>query len=229
MQSLRQPEIDPDLTTTRIKRFINSLRPSQTFFTRDVLQLGPRNSVDKCLSRMVQTNTITRLARGYFLPNKPNAKVPSLEEIAKGKAKAFKRSIEMHGINAIKIFFENCKTDCARTFATNGNSSSFQSVHGRIVLVGMAPRKLALGNTEHGLLIRALWHFRKPALATVMYAMLRPTLGRRLRNTLRQSADVMPAWLTNIIIWADSYMHELEPEDEDWLAPLTVKLRQTRV
>jgi hypothetical protein len=210
-----------------MRRFITGLKPNQMFFTRDCLDFGQRDTIDKILSRWVIDKTLVRLARGCFMVNKRDAVIPTIDQIAEGKANAFKRRIFVHGVTALKEFFTVEKSSTENVYAIDGATSSFGSIHGRIYFKAYAPRKLSLGDTPVGLAIRALWHHRHWAFAWRLWNILRLRLHRTEREQLRNSCAIMPAWLVDIVVYGLSLPHEVIPPDlEDILSALRPKSRQ---
>jgi hypothetical protein len=213
-------------TPERIKNFISSLKLDEVFFTRDCLNFGQRNAVDQCLSRMVRGGDILRLAFGCFMKNRVGAKVPSKDEIAIGKAKAFGRTLYSRGIKALKEFADFQEPKTRTSFATDGDNSSFTSVRGIVHLKRYAPRKLMLKDSVTGLLIRALWEFRSPAFATELWAVLKDFLGRSEKAALWNSCHIMPAWLVDIVKYQKIYEDHLSLEQAAIIASLNHRVRR---
>jgi len=89
-------------TTHRIKRHLAKLPNGSIFPTRLFLPHGYRAAVDRCLARLVTQGRIVRVTRGVFMKTIPeqNLPLPSIEEVARIKARAFGREIFVHGATA---------------------------------------------------------------------------------------------------------------------------------
>ena len=219
------PDEDGIGPSSRILKFINSLKPGEMFFSRDCLNCGQRNTIDKCLSRLVRSGFLIRLAFGCFMQDVPGAKTPTKDEMAFGKAKAFGRRVFVHGVNALKEFVHVDAPHTANSVATDGASSSFISLHGRITSKSYAPRKLGLGDSVTGLLIRSLWHFKSPPFATRAWEIIRDVLGHTERAALRESCHIMPAWLVDIVKYGAKSDDELTKTQTALLNSMRLRIR----
>lgn len=137
---------------------------TRIFTTRDVLALGKRSAVDKALSRLVESRWIERLSPGVFRRYRYNNKPADPAQVAAAKATSFGRSIAT--LKPLKDqgnrprFKVRCKSNSELPqiyFAIKGRTSSFVYGKVRIVLKGIAPRKLALGESFFGRILRLAW------------------------------------------------------------------------
>lgn len=178
-----------------IYRHITELPATQIFTTREVLIFGTRSGVDTALCRMVKAGFITRLARGVFVRDVSNE--PSVVEIATAKAKAFGMRIAK---DAEQVLCD-LKLSRARanpeefSFAKNGSSTSFETIHGRVHLKGVCARKLALVETKVGLIVYALWHLGSSRCQDKDIRTACAPLNRAERKDLWMTGSVMPTWL----------------------------------
>ena len=174
-----------------IRRHINNLKGDKPFSIRDFLIYGDRNTVDQVFHRLLVEGRIVRVARGVYI--KDTSAPPSLAEIIEVKVKAFGRSIVAHGSQAARKL--SGKGQDKLVFATNGATTSFR-VGNRIVhLVRTSARKMQLGDSPVGLVVRALWYLGKRGCHPETAALLAECLGRDQRTKLRLSAAVMPQWM----------------------------------
>ena len=217
------------MAATRILEHIYELDFSAIFTTRDVLQYGTRTAVDQCLSRLVRSHFIVRLARGVFTRD-PNIKV-TIEEIATIKAVAFGRKILDHATKILlelkarkpfdtkqkqysddgtEILNSKCKYSPANSFAIDGHSSRFQSVLGPVEFHGIAPRKAKLSESKAGRRMYGLWYFGDDdRIATAVKTACRD-LNRKDRIDLRRASALMPAWLHHLML--PRYSHSVASE-----------------
>jgi hypothetical protein len=118
-------------------------------------------------------------------------------EIVEAKAKAFKVKIVKHAETLLHEMNISSHS-CAATFARNGHSSSFWTVHGRVYLKGICEKKLHLSESKVGRSIYALWHWGSRHCS---FADVRTTingLGRSEKEEVSLAASLMPAWLNKL-------------------------------
>lgn len=214
-------------TTSRVKKLLSQIRAEggRLFFTRECLDFGRRSAVDTCLSRMVTEGTLERVAYGSFiLAGYPR---PTQDQIAAGKAKAFGRVICSHGVTALKEFFNFDNPETDTSYATDGATSSFRtSDYGMIHLKQYAPRKLTLGDTPVGKIIRALWHCKTLEFASRLWALLQERIGRAEREALRRSCHIMPTWMVDLVLHNVRSSSPIPEHQQLLLASLTPRVRR---
>ena len=144
----------------RIRRFVALLERDQLFTSRDLLRFGSRSSIDNTIYLLIRSGMIIRLARGVFTKSESKARRVKAIEIAKAKAKAYKKRLATCGRNAcVKTGLMN-RSHARREFYTDGCTSSFGSVRGRITLRRSSIRKLVLGSTKSGSTLLGLWSLK---------------------------------------------------------------------
>ena len=174
-----------------IRRHINNLVGDKPFSIRDCLIYGDRNTVDQVFHRLVIEGRIVRVARGVYI--KDTSPPPSVAEIIEVKVKAFGRTIAAHGSQAAHRLSGQGQDKLV--FATNGATTSFRVGNRVVHLVRTSVRKMQLGDSPAGLIIRALWHLGKKACRQETAALLMERLGRDDKTSLRLAAASMPQWL----------------------------------
>lgn len=142
-----------------VLKYLELLQEGQMFATRDILHLGIRPTIDVITHRLVKSEVITRLANGLFMKGdgKDETTMPTAEEIARAKGRAFDRDVSPIDQNMADKMRLDVRSKGRRFFATNGRSTSFWSSRGRIHLLGMAPRKITLRDSRVGTQLRTLW------------------------------------------------------------------------
>ena len=111
--------------SAKIRQHVFNLPENEPFATRDLLEYGPRDAVDKAIQRLLKDEVIMRVARGIFV--KPVyemgvLKLPTLAQIAQTKARAFGRRLSSAGADALAVI-ESDNQEPA--FVSSGSSSSF--------------------------------------------------------------------------------------------------------
>lgn len=144
-------------TCMLIRKFVQDLPVNQIFTSRDVLAFGARSAIDTELARLVRSGRIVRIARGVFV--KEGSNNPSMAEIAEAKARAFGKVFVSNFSNpATDPTHRNQGQKGEMFFGVSGRTSSFR-VNGQVVsLKGVGPRKVQLGNSKSGQVLRALWN-----------------------------------------------------------------------
>jgi hypothetical protein len=188
-----------------IVAFIERLPQDSWFATRQVLEFGTREAVDQSLYRLVKSGFLLRIARGVFTLSDDRPKVFEPLAVASFKAKTFRKSVAVHGLDIAKKLGLVSYTNDDPTFCVHGVSSSFQSVEMKICLQNFSARKTALGDSPLGQVIRALWFLGKDRCdsQTVQSAMV--VLNDDEIKELTSSAHLMPGWLTKIVRYANGW------------------------
>jgi hypothetical protein len=176
-----------------IRRHIYKFVGDKPFSIRECLIYGPRNVVDQVFHRMLKQGRIVRVARGVYI--KSSAPQPKVNEIIEVKAKAFYRTIAIHGSQAAGRLNKQFRAPEQLVFASSGASSSFKIGNKTVRFVRTSDRKLKLGNSTIGLTIRALWHLGKKFCDTQTAALMVFDFRKNERKELRLSASIMPQWM----------------------------------
>jgi hypothetical protein len=169
------------------------------FSTQECLEFGPRHAVDQELHKQVRSARILRLAWGVFVKPTQNSGMPDASKIAAFKAQAFQRTAWRSPEEAQRLLLSQ-STD-SLSVATNGSSSSLIIGDQRVRLTNVCPRKLALGDSKAGLLIRTLWALGPDGVTDDLIRDATVTFGRTDFAEIRNSCSMMPAWLADKLVW----------------------------
>ncbi|MBX9940527.1 MAG: hypothetical protein K2Y32_14805 [Candidatus Obscuribacterales bacterium] len=149
--------------------------------TRELLDCGTRTAVDNALYRLVKLGIISRVARGVFVRSDAPPQAFTAEKIAEAKAKAFCRSVlKPH-------------RDSESMYITDSCSTSFDSVHGRIVMKRVSARKLRLAGTSEGRAMLEIWMSGRCA---VNAALLKACIGL----PFARQCGLLPQWLSEMAV-----------------------------
>lgn len=118
-------EVDLISAASKIRIFIDELSTEAIFTSGDVLRYGSRSAVDNELYEQVRNGKIKRLARGVFKKVAASYLTVTTFLIAQAKARRFGKEISIP-------FSSSKRNEGERIFWTNGGSTSFDSIHGRI-------------------------------------------------------------------------------------------------
>ncbi len=193
-----------------IINLIDGLSQGALFATKDCLNFGLRNAVDKALSRLVKIGCIVRVARGVFARGDTDPTCFTVASIAAFKASVYNKVIATHGALLCRNFGwsnesnseanskasaqANSEELCETTFYVGGCSSSFESIVQRIHFRRSSAKRISTGDDVIGELVRALWHLRLPEPTDAVQNTL-ANLSKEQQRRLLQSAHLMPNWL----------------------------------
>ncbi|MBP9093814.1 type IV toxin-antitoxin system AbiEi family antitoxin domain-containing protein [bacterium] len=179
----------------QIIRLIESLAKGVLFATKDCLNFGLRNAVDKALSRLVKIGYIMRIARGVFVRPESALIVYDVRDIAAFKAAVFNKTIATHGVDLAHRFGLVDEANKEAVFYVGGCSSSFDSIVQRVHFKRASAKRIASGEKTVGTFIRALWHLRLPEPTDAVQKAVMSLADTEQRDLMR-SAHLMPGWLT---------------------------------
>jgi hypothetical protein len=182
-------------TASHIRRHIDTICTDKPFSIRDFLIYGTRNVIDQVFYRLVTYGHVIRVARGVYIKN--TAPMPTVAEVAMVKAAAFCKKIAIDGPEALCVIGLKDKSHKRYIFATSGCSSSFRIGNSVVRFRTRSGRKMQLGDSPVGLVIRALWHLQKKACDDKTAAAAVAKFEKKDRQILRQSVALMPAWMHN--------------------------------
>lgn len=180
-----------------IREHINRLPIEVLFTTRDLLNYGPRPAIDNAIYSLVRNGEIVRIARGVFASSKRKTEVSTFE-IATVKAKSFGRTIVSHARDiAWQLgLLDPLDRNLQPTFATNGRTSRFRFGPITIHFKGTSPRKMFLGDSRTGQIIRALCHIGKERISPENVEAAIEDLSVDERTRAGSLCAFMPAWLS---------------------------------
>jgi|JI6StandDraft_1071083.scaffolds.fasta_scaffold00142_1 hypothetical protein len=173
---------------------VKSLAKGALFATRDCLNFGIRNTVDKALSRLVKIGYIMRIARGVFARSDSPQTLFDVRQIAAFKAGVYNKIIATHGADLAHRFGFAEDANAEATFYVSGSSSSFDSILKRVHFKRASAKRIASGEKTVGTLIRALWYLRLPEPNEVAHKVI-ASLSESEQIDLVQAAPLVPGWL----------------------------------
>jgi len=176
-----------------VKAHINRLNFEDLFATQDLLKYGHRTGVDQCLYLLCKSEYIKRISHGVYLKCDARGKFRkvSTEEALKKRAEAMGLRVVKHSYANETIFLINGKT---RDVIINGQ---------KITLKKACNRKLNLGETKAGCLLRQFWYEGKTEARTIKENPAKlarfNTLNEVDRDEIRQASSLIPDWLNQAV------------------------------
>jgi hypothetical protein len=143
-------------TPELIRNHIEEQSPETLITTRAMIGYGTRKAVDCTISALVKKGILKRVARGVFAKRERKSPV-TIEEVATVKANSFGRKLIKHAAKVAHMLGISEKSS-SNEFEIDGRSSSFLFGDIRIRFKGTSPRKIALGDSPVGTIVRALCH-----------------------------------------------------------------------
>lgn len=203
--------------TKKIRRHLRTLEIDEPFTTRDLLNYGNRSAIDDCIYRLIQEGTIHRITRGVFVKRRDNGSYPvfTQREVAEIKAGSFGRKLHTHPFKKAKEIAlrlglikpgQKWIGECEKletTYEISGPSSSFMYQGIRIFFKKTTRRKIQLGDSRAGLVMRSLWYngIRNGFALWGFEAQRKAYQGLYFgdRREIHQSSRLIPAWLSDIL------------------------------
>ena len=187
-------------TKAFILNHIARLPRNTIFTTREVLRYGTRNAVDQAMFQLVRDKLVLRLARGVFVRVRGMTKTFSVKEIAEAKAKAFGKSIFMHGADAARRIGLTKQGNEGFVYLVDGSTSSFRVGDVVVHFKRCARRMIVLKDTGAGLAVRAMWNVGE-RITQAQIGLVKRTLDRENFDRFVAGFGLMPAWLTDKLDW----------------------------
>lgn len=185
-----------------VRQWIAARPEGEPFAVRELLELGPRASIDQSLSRLVREGVLERPARGVYARPKINKiinrSVPvPVERVVKTAARAKGETIGVHGAEAARRFGLTTQVPMRRVFATTGPSRQISVAGQRVRLQHVQPRYMTLSGTHAGEALAALLYLGRQEVTSNVAAKVCGQLTTEELHTLRTHVGDMPSWLSN--------------------------------
>ncbi|MBC7999901.1 MAG: hypothetical protein IAF58_18240 [Leptolyngbya sp.] len=165
---------------------------------------------------MVAEEELVRLARGVFIKYEEGMKMPTMQEIAEAKARAFGKLIiptmrslaKKHGLIKPKTV-DRRRKECAddegaAQFSVVGCKGDFKTIHGKVKFRSLAPRKFFLYQEKVGKTILAMWHASKIATYSKNNLQEKQKFSRSEKKKMMEFSAWAPSWL-------HYYLHPVPP------------------
>jgi hypothetical protein len=177
------------------------------FFSSDFAAYGKTESVRKALERLVNSQTLLRLARGIYYYPKTDKKLglgilyPSLEDIAQSIAKRDKARIVPTGLYALNRLGMSTQVPMNFVYLTDGTPRRIKIGNGKgILFKHTAPKNLAFQNDLAMLIVFALKETTKDKVDQEHLEKIKFLLQKQPKKQIMDDAHLMPAWIKSIII-----------------------------
>jgi hypothetical protein len=192
-----------------IRAHIDALSEDEIVTTRDLLEYGYRNTVDKTLSRLVDIKVLVRIARGVFI--KPTGQMPPPLKVAIAKAKAFGKELVTHGQELAREFqLTNSDKELQFVYQVKGRTSSFLFLGQRIYMRGVVAKKMFGGESKIGKVLRALCFLGRRINRTQLLSAI-SHVDPTERHLLLKASRWVPSYLSDEIRKTSHFRQKSKP------------------
>ncbi len=171
---------------------------------KDLLDLGPRATVDQALSRLVRQGRIQRVQRGLYawprtsvLLKRPA--MPSPDELAQAWAKKNGLRLVPSGAYAANLLGLTTQVPAKITYYTNGRTKTLILGPYSIQLLNRGPKTMDVEGRVSALVLQALRYVGKGGVTPEKIARLRAVLHKRDRADLVRALAHAPAWMKPVL------------------------------
>ncbi len=162
---------------------------------------GPRTSVDKALSRLVQAGSLERIKRGVYMRPKVSSFIgkvrPNPQAVMEVITKTNGETIQIHGAEAVRRMGLSTQMQVLPTFYTSGTTREIKVDNAVIRLRHACNNRLQHAGTTVGVALTALHYVGKQNLSAEVVAQVAKTLSSEELVTLR--ASKMPEWMRSAL------------------------------
>lgn len=175
-------------------------------FSRTVLaELGSRASIDKALSRLVQSGRLERVVRGVYMRPMFNQYVgnnvrPSPTTVMRVIAKSNGETIQIHGSEAVRRLGLSTQMQMRPTFYTSGSTRELKVGNAVVRLQHVSRDRLQHAGTNVGLALSALYYIGREGLSAQMVWKITNSLSGE--ELIKLKACRMPGWMRSALVLA---------------------------
>ncbi|EOT13874.1 DUF6088 family protein [Pseudomonas aeruginosa] len=186
-----------------IAKRIKYMQKGRPFSRTAFAELGSRASVDKALSRLVQSGRLERVVRGVYMRPMFNQYVgknvrPSPTTVMRVIAKSNGETIQIHGSEAVRRLGLSTQMQMRPTFYTSGSTQELKVGNAVVRLQHVSWDRLQHAGTSVGLALSALHYIGKEGLsAQVVWKVTNSLSGGEL---LKLKACRMPDWMRSALV-----------------------------
>jgi len=172
----------------------------RAFSSKDFLDLGSRNSVDKALSRLCTQGIIRRVSTGiYDFPRKDEelgGKLsPDIHQVAHAIARKNGVSIKPSGAQAANLLGISTQVPAQVVYLTNGKSRTVDVANRTLIFKRVEPREMQPGSDIGFLVTQALRYMGRDQVGKNVIDYLRRQLSDSDRKKLLKEAQYLEDWI----------------------------------
>lgn len=184
-----------------ISNRIKHMQKGKPFAGAVFAQVGSRASVDKALSRLVQSGSLERVTRGIYMRpklSKYTGKVrPSPLTVMKVITKANGETIQIHGAEAVRRLGLSTQMQVLPTYYTSGSTREIKVGNAVVRLKHASKDRLQYAGTKVGVALTALYYIGKEGLSAEVVSKITNALSSEELNKLLGCK--MPEWMRSAL------------------------------
>ncbi|MBP5089155.1 type IV toxin-antitoxin system AbiEi family antitoxin domain-containing protein [Pseudomonas chlororaphis] len=185
-----------------ISKRIKHMQKGKPFTKAVFVEVGSRTSVDKALSRMVQSGVLERVARGIYMRPKLSeytGKKVRANPIAVMEAVARTRgeTIQVHGVEAARRLGISTQMQVLPTYYTSGSTREIKIGNAVVRLRHSSWQRLQQAGTQVGLALTALLYLGKAGVTEQAAGKVLSSLSAEEFSKLM--ACKMPKWMRKVL------------------------------
>ncbi len=174
------------------------------FSSKDFLDLGNRNPVDKALSRLFAQGIIRRVTTGIYDFPREDEELggrlsPNIQQVAQTIARKNGVSIQPSGALAANLLGLSTQVPAKIVYLTNGKSRTVEINNRTLIFKRVKPREMRPGNEISILVTQALRFLGKGRIEKNIIDHLRRQLSDADRKKLLKDARYMEDWIWELI------------------------------
>jgi hypothetical protein len=182
---------------------IKKAKRGSLFFIEDFISFGTAKAVAKALERMVETNEISRVARGIYSRLEIDPMLgpvkPSTEAIAQAIAKRDKARIVPTGVLALNALGLSTQVPMNVVYLTDGAARKIDLGRRKIVFKKATPKNLAAIGKISSLVIQALKEIGKDNVTESETKIILNQLAKEEPYRLEHDIRLAPEWIREIM------------------------------
>jgi len=176
----------------------------KVFTSKDFLDLGSRDAIDKALSRLAKAGEIQRLGRGLYNFPRLNERLgitlsPDADEIADALARQTGSRIAPSGAVAANRLGLSTQIPAKPVYLTDGRTRQVRIGNLVFVVKHVPPKELPLGSRVSALVFQALRHLGRNAVDSEVITRLRHSLSPEQKGELLRDARYTTDWIADIV------------------------------
>ncbi|MCK4645149.1 MAG: hypothetical protein KAU46_02760 [Candidatus Aminicenantes bacterium] len=174
------------------------------FSSKDFLDLGNRNPVDKTLSRLFAQGIIRRVTTGIYDFPREDEELggrlsPDIQQVAQAIARKNGVSIQPSGALAANLLGLSTQVPAKIVYLTNGKSRTVKINNRILIFKRVKPREMRPGNEISILVTQALRFLGKGWIEKNIIYHLRQQLSDADRKKLLKDARYMEDWIWEVV------------------------------
>lgn len=186
----------------RISKRIKHMQKGSPFTKAVFAAMGSPTSVDKALSRMVQSGVLERVARGIYMRPKlseytgKNVRANPIK-VMETVARARGEIIQIHGVEAARRLGISTQMQVLPTYYTSGSTREIRIGNARVRLRHSSWRRLQEAGTQVGVALTALFYLGQDGVTEQVTSKILRSLSAE--EFSRLMACKMPKWMRKVL------------------------------